>query len=79
MAEHYQRPDWFTKNIFNRVVAALTRAGISVAGSRVLEVRGGKSGEWRRTPVNVMTLDGTRYSGSLRRRPHAPPGLRAFL
>jgi hypothetical protein len=39
MAEHYQRPGWFTKNIFNRVVAALTRAGISVAGSRVPEVQ----------------------------------------
>lgn len=61
MAEHFQEPSWFTKNVFNRVVAALTRAGVSVAGSRVLEVQGRKSGEWRRTPVNVLTLNGTRY------------------
>ena len=47
--------------MFNRAVAGLTRLGVSVAGSRVLEVRGRKSGEPRRTPVNLMTLDGTRY------------------
>lgn len=39
----------------------LTRLGVSVAGSRVLEVRGRKSGEPRRTPVNLLTVDGTRY------------------
>jgi deazaflavin-dependent oxidoreductase (nitroreductase family) len=62
MAEQdFKRPGWFTKNVFNRLVAALTRLGISVAGSRVLEVRGRKSGELRRTPVNLLTLDGERY------------------
>jgi deazaflavin-dependent oxidoreductase (nitroreductase family) len=61
MAERYQRPGWFTKNVFNRAVALLTRAGVSVAGSRVLEVRGRKSGEPRRTPVNLLTVDGARY------------------
>ena len=61
MPEHYDQPGWFTKNVFNRAVATLTRLGISVAGSRVLEVRGRKSGEWRRTPVNLLTLDGDRY------------------
>jgi deazaflavin-dependent oxidoreductase (nitroreductase family) len=57
----YQRPGWFTTHVFNRAVAALTRAGVSVAGSRILEVRGRKTGEPRRTPVNLLTLDGTRY------------------
>jgi deazaflavin-dependent oxidoreductase (nitroreductase family) len=61
MAEHYQRPDWFTAHLFNPAVAALTRLGVSVAGSRVLEVPGRKTGEPRRTPVNLLTLDGTRY------------------
>jgi deazaflavin-dependent oxidoreductase (nitroreductase family) len=61
MAEPYQRPDWLTKNVFNRVVAWLTRLGISVAGSRVLEVRGRTSGQWRRTPVNPLEFEGTRY------------------
>lgn len=48
--------------IFNATVARLTRMGISVAGSRVLAVRGRTSGEWRTTPVNPLTAsDGTRY------------------
>ena len=61
MTQRYVAPDWFTRNVFNRIVAALTRLGISVWGSRVLEVRGRKTGEPRRTPVNLLTLDGTRY------------------
>jgi deazaflavin-dependent oxidoreductase (nitroreductase family) len=61
VAEHYQRPGWFTKHVFNRIVAALTRLGIGVAGSRVLEVRGRSSGEWRRTPVNPLSFEGSRY------------------
>ncbi|MFI9380547.1 nitroreductase family deazaflavin-dependent oxidoreductase [Kutzneria sp. NPDC052558] len=47
--------------LFNRVVAGLTRLGVSVWGSRVLAVRGRKSGEWRTTPVNLLTIDGVRY------------------
>jgi deazaflavin-dependent oxidoreductase (nitroreductase family) len=58
---HYQRPGWFTTNVFNRVVAGLTRAGVSVWGSRVLEVPGRRSGEPRRNPVNLLTVDGRRY------------------
>lgn len=58
---HFKRPGWFTKNVFNRVVAGLTRLGISVWGSRVLEVRGRSSGQWRRTPVNLLGHDGERY------------------
>lgn len=61
MDAHFQEPGWFTKNVFNRMVAALTKLGISVAGSRVLEVKGRKSGEWRRTPVNLLTYEGERY------------------
>lgn len=58
---HYQEPGWFTRNVFNRTVALLTRLGISVWGSRVLEVPGRKSGEPRRTPVNLLTFDGHQY------------------
>lgn len=48
-------------SLSNRLVAALTHAGLSVWGSRVLAVRGRKSGEWRTTPVNLLTHDGERY------------------
>jgi deazaflavin-dependent oxidoreductase (nitroreductase family) len=61
MAERYQRPGWFNKHVFNPVVATLTRLGISVAGSRVLAVRGRKTGEWRHTPVNPLDFEGARY------------------
>jgi deazaflavin-dependent oxidoreductase (nitroreductase family) len=61
MAEAHHPAGWFTRNVFNRFVAWLTRRGLSVAGSRVLEVRGRKSGEWRRTPVNLLTFEDTRY------------------
>ncbi|WP_280457318.1 nitroreductase family deazaflavin-dependent oxidoreductase [Nocardia carnea] len=48
--------------IFNRIVNLLPKLGISIAGSRLLAVRGRKSGEWRTTMVNVMTAaDGERY------------------
>ena len=43
------------------LVAGLTRLGVSVWGSRVLEVPGRKSGEPRRTPVNLLDHDGRRY------------------
>jgi deazaflavin-dependent oxidoreductase (nitroreductase family) len=59
--EHYQRPGWFTTNVFNRLIAVLTRIGVSVYGSRVLEVQGRKSGQWRQTPVNLMQLEGAEY------------------
>ena len=57
----YKKPGWFTRNVMNRVVAGLTSVGISVWGSRVLEVRGRRSGEPRRVPVNLLQLDGRQY------------------
>ena len=57
----YVKPGWFTKHIFNRVVAVLTRVGVSVWGSRELRVRGRRSGEWRTTPVNLLTYETRRY------------------
>jgi deazaflavin-dependent oxidoreductase (nitroreductase family) len=61
MTDRYVEPGWFTRNIFNRPVAGLTRLGLSVWGSRVLEVRGRTSGEPRRVPVNLLTVEGARY------------------
>lgn len=62
-ADHFARkqPGWFTQHVFNPLVAALTRAGASMKGSRVLEVRGRTSGEPRRTPVNLLEYEGSRY------------------
>ena len=59
--DRYLAPNGFTRNVFNPFIARLTRMGISVWGSRVLEVRGRTSGELRTTPVNVLVVDGVRY------------------
>jgi deazaflavin-dependent oxidoreductase (nitroreductase family) len=60
-AQGFQEPGWFTRNVFNRAVNGLMALGISVMGSRVLEVKGRKSGQWRTTPVNLLEVDGARY------------------
>jgi deazaflavin-dependent oxidoreductase (nitroreductase family) len=59
--DYYREPGWFTRNVFNKLVALLTGLGISVLGSRVLAVKGRTSGEWRTTPVNLLTHDGRRF------------------
>jgi deazaflavin-dependent oxidoreductase (nitroreductase family) len=58
---HYRKPGWFTTHVLNRTVSGLTRLGISVWGSRVLEVKGRTTGEPRRTPVNLLKLDKSQY------------------
>jgi len=58
---HYQKPDPFTRYVFNPLVAALTRLGISVLGSRILAVRGRSTNAWRATPVNLLVFRGGRY------------------
>ena len=47
--------------VFQPIATFLTKIGISLAGSRLLAVRGRKSGEWRVTPVNPLTHNGERY------------------
>ena len=56
----YVQPSAST-HVFNWAVARMTRLGLSVWGSRVLAVRGRTSGEWRTTPVNLLTFGGERY------------------
>ena len=58
----FQEPGWFTKHVFNRLSPA-GKTGLSIAGSRVLEVQGRKSGEWRQTPVNPLDLRGQPLPG----------------
>jgi deazaflavin-dependent oxidoreductase (nitroreductase family) len=50
-----------SSNLFNDSVSWLTRRGISVYGSRVLQVRGRKSGELRSQPVNPLPYLDQRY------------------
>jgi deazaflavin-dependent oxidoreductase (nitroreductase family) len=50
-----------TRHIANGLMRDLTRLGVSVRGSRVLETRGRRSGQPRRTPVNLLAFDGHEY------------------
>lgn len=56
----YVKPERLT-SASNKAVGALTRLGISVYGARMLYVRGRKTGQWRGTPVNVLSHAGQRY------------------
>ena len=57
-------------DLFNRLVGWLVRHGVSVAGARVLAVRGRTSGEWRTNVLNPMDLDGERFLVAPRGRTH---------
>jgi deazaflavin-dependent oxidoreductase (nitroreductase family) len=50
----YLRPPWYVTHILNRL-AQLTRRATTLA------VRGRTSGQWRTTPVNVLSHEGNRY------------------
>jgi deazaflavin-dependent oxidoreductase (nitroreductase family) len=47
--------------LFNRLVGGLARLGLSVFGTRLLAVRGRKTGAWRTAVVNVLEHEGERY------------------
>lgn len=56
MAETFQEPGWFTKNAFNRLVAWMTKAGVSgggrlVLGRRVEEFTAKEVPEHERVPL----------------------------
>jgi deazaflavin-dependent oxidoreductase (nitroreductase family) len=57
----YLEPGWVTRQVFNRAVRRLTRMGLGIRGARELRVRGRVTGEWRSTPVNLLTVDGQDY------------------
>jgi deazaflavin-dependent oxidoreductase (nitroreductase family) len=60
MTSRYVRPTRID-SVFNAAVGWATRMGLPLAGSRVLSVRGRRSGEWRSTPVNPLRVAGQRY------------------
>src|ERR1039458_3522842 len=57
----YREPGFLSKKVMNRFVLVMMRMGISVWGSRILEVRGRQSGMPRRTPVNLLDFEGRQY------------------
>ena len=63
---HYRKPGVMTRRLLNPFIVIMMRLGVSVWGSRTLEVPGRSSGAPRRVPVNVLELDGKRYLVSAR-------------
>jgi len=57
----YYRPPSQIERVFNWIVSALMRLGIAAPTAQQLEVRGRTSGQPRRTPVNLLQLDGEEY------------------
>ncbi|MET7763905.1 nitroreductase/quinone reductase family protein [Streptomyces sp. NPDC005393] len=64
-SQHSIKPRGFESSV-HRGVAWLARHGVSLFGTAELSVLGRSSGEWRRVPVNPLTLDGERYLVSAR-------------
>jgi deazaflavin-dependent oxidoreductase (nitroreductase family) len=57
----YQKPDFFTKRVFNPLLELSMKLGIGFRGSNILSVKGRKSGKTYTTPVNPLSFNGERY------------------
>lgn len=60
MTVRYDKPTRAAR-VVNHLFRWLAEAGVSVAGTRALQVRGRKTGKRRGVVVNVLTLDGRDY------------------
>lgn len=59
----YTRPPWIMMHIVDPLtILAVGRLGLDDHnGTRVVEVKGRKSGAWRATPVKLLELEGRQY------------------
>jgi len=60
MTARYDEPNVAARS-GNEVIRWLAEAGISIAGTRALRVRGRKSGKRRGVVINLLTVDGRDY------------------
>lgn len=60
MTTRYEEPNRAAR-AGNAVIRWLAEAGISIAGTRALRVRGRKSGKARAVVINLLTIDGVDY------------------
>jgi deazaflavin-dependent oxidoreductase (nitroreductase family) len=60
MSTRYDEPNRVARAA-NVVIRWLAEAGISIAGTRALRVRGRKSGKQRAVVINLLTVDGVDY------------------
>lgn len=57
----YRKPGAMTRRVMNPLLVLAMRLGVSIWGGRILEVRGRKSGDIRRTPVNLLEYGDHEY------------------
>jgi hypothetical protein len=60
MTTHYDAPN-LAARAANELIRWLAEAGISIAGTRALRVRGRKTGKRRGVVINLLTVDGRDY------------------
>jgi hypothetical protein len=60
MAVHYDEPNLAARTA-NELIRWLAEAGISIAGTRALRVRGRKTGKLRGVVINLLTVDDRDY------------------
>jgi hypothetical protein len=60
MTVHYDQPNLAART-FNELFRLLAEAGISIAGTVAIRVRGRKTGKRRGVVVNLLTVDGRGY------------------
>jgi deazaflavin-dependent oxidoreductase (nitroreductase family) len=60
MTTQYQEPNRLER-AGNTVIRWLAELGISIAGTRALQVRGRKTGKPRSVVINLLTVDGVDY------------------
>ena len=77
MTAYYRGPGWTTKYFLNPQMKVFAALGIPMNGARTLAVKGRVSGQWRTTPVNVLSVDGHRYLVSPRGETQWARNLRA--
>ncbi|HKH52609.1 MAG TPA: nitroreductase family deazaflavin-dependent oxidoreductase [Mycobacterium sp.] len=60
MTTHYDAPN-LAARAANELIRWLAEAGVSIAGTRALRVRGRKTGKRRGVVINLLTVDGCDY------------------
>ena len=60
MSQRYDAPDLVARTA-NTVIRWLAEAGLSIAGTRAMRVRGRRTGRQHEVVVNLMTVDGVDY------------------
>lgn len=60
MTTRYDEPNLIART-GNTLIRGLAEAGISLAGTQVLRVRGRKTGAIRKVVINLLTVDGVDY------------------